>query len=59
MADHRFRPRDAKLDADVEEFAPLVMPVRRLDDHAATGDAVEEGVELGDFRFDARRHRVG
>jgi len=59
MAYHQFRSRHTEFDANMKDFAPLVMPVWRFHDHAAARDAIEESVELGSLRFDARRHSAG
>jgi hypothetical protein len=49
MVYHDFLPRHPQINSELKGRAPLVMPVRCLDNHAATGDAVEVSVQLGSF----------
>jgi|SRR5688572_31656322 len=58
MTNDKIRPRNAELDAYVEEFTLFVMPVRRLNDDSTARNVVEEGVELGSFGLDAGRHGI-
>ena len=41
MRDDELLARHPEFDADVKWVTPSMMPKRRLDDHAAAGDAVE------------------
>ena len=41
MRDDEFLTRHSEFDADVKWVTASMMPMRRLDDHAAAGDAVE------------------
>ncbi len=49
----------ANLDAHVIDLALAVVPVRRLDHHAAGVDSPEEGLELVDPFADLRLDRIG
>src|SRR5262245_61856046 len=54
-------PRDTQVNADVEQFALSMLPVRRLDHHANARDPIVELLELGgllpDVGLDGRRRR--
>ena len=54
MRDDEFLARHSEFDADVKWLAAPMMPMRRLDDHAAARDAVEILVELIRFLLDPR-----
>ena len=59
MLDDEFLTRHPEFDADVKWVAASMMPMRRLDDHAAARDAVETSLELIRFVLDARRYSLG
>src|SRR5208282_1498339 len=59
VRDDEFLTRYSEFDADVKWVAASMMPMRRLDDHAAARDPVEIPVELIRFILDARRHSRG
>jgi hypothetical protein len=59
MRNDEFLARHSEFDADVKWLAAPMMPMRRLDDHAAARDAVEILVEFGRFLLDPRRHSRG
>jgi hypothetical protein len=59
MRDDEFLTRHSEFDADVKWVTASMMPMWRLDDHAAARDAVETPLELIRFLLDARRHSRG
>jgi len=59
MVDHEPGAGHVQFDADVEEFSPFVVAVRRLYNYATTCDAVEKRIKPAGFLLDARCHRVG
>jgi hypothetical protein len=59
MRDDQFLTRHAEFDAYMKWFAVSMVPMRRLDNHAAARDAWKILVEFLRFLLDPRRHRRG